>query len=163
MANVTKVLGVDKFIHRLRQHKKKAAFGVQRGLKRAGLFIQRESMELVPVETGHLRAGAFTRAEGSGMRTVVTVGYVADYAIFVHEDMEAAHGTAFNIKYAKEIKEAKWYSATRSDPDGDITYWLQFHARGPDQRAKFLSTPIETKSREIRMIVQDSVDEALKL
>lgn len=43
--------------------------GLKRGLTmaqallRAGLFLQRESQKVVPVDTGNLRASAFTRLE----------------------------------------------------------------------------------------------------
>lgn len=70
--------------------KRKAAMGpkVELGLKTAGLFLQRESQLLVPVDFGILKASAFTRAEGKGFSTLVLVGYTAFYAMFVHEMVE---------------------------------------------------------------------------
>lgn len=58
------------------------------GLKTAGLFLQRQSQGLVPVDFGILKASAFTRAEGEGFSTVVLVGYTAFYAMYVHEMVE---------------------------------------------------------------------------
>jgi hypothetical protein len=70
--------------------KRKAEFApkVELGLKTAGLFLQRASQLLVPVDFGVLKASAFTRAEGKGFATVVNVGYTAFYAMFVHENVE---------------------------------------------------------------------------
>jgi hypothetical protein len=66
---------------------RKAAYdrGMSKGLKRAGLFVQRESQKICPVDTGALRNSAFTRHTGQGADTVVEVGYTQNYAIFVHE------------------------------------------------------------------------------
>lgn len=78
---------------------KRHAKGLEIGLKRAGLFLQRESQKIVPVEFGVLKNSAFTRAEGSGFGTVVRVGYEASYAIFVHENLEAAHKPGKQAKF----------------------------------------------------------------
>src|SRR6185436_2860078 len=59
--------------------------GYSRGLKLGGILIQRTSDSRVPVEYGILKASSYTRAEGSGFDTKITVGYTADYAGFVHE------------------------------------------------------------------------------
>lgn len=56
-------------------------------------------------------------------RQCVVVGYTAKYALFVHEDLEATHGEAFNQKHAADI------AAGREE------------ARGPNQQAKYLEMP----------------------
>lgn len=58
---------------------------VARGLKKAGLFLQRESQKVVPVDTGALKNSAGTRSEGSGWDTDVVVFYTQSYAVYVHE------------------------------------------------------------------------------
>lgn len=64
------------------------------GVKRAGLYLQRESQLIVPVgPTGNLQNSAYTRAEGAGSDIEVEVGYTAMYALFVHEDRAAIHFT----------------------------------------------------------------------
>lgn len=172
MAQLTKIIGMPAWLKRLEQNKKQAAFGMQRGLKRAGLLIQRESMKIVPVETGHLKAGAFTRAEGKGMQTVVMVGYVADYAIYVHEDLNALHGEAYNQHYfgpgrdeagrfTSEGGLGETYRVHRSDPDGEVLYVLKRHKRGPNQQAKFLTVPFLQNQTKIRAIIEESVTDAL--
>jgi hypothetical protein len=58
----------------------------KKGLKKAAIFIQGESQEVVPHEFGVLINTAFNSADdgiGSGPRA--RVGYTAEYAPFVHE------------------------------------------------------------------------------
>lgn len=88
MANIAAITGVQRVIDNLRRRRDFLAAGVERGLTRAGLMLQRESQRLVPVDYGVLKASAFTRKTGSGFGTVVTVGYTAAYAIYVHENVE---------------------------------------------------------------------------
>ena len=69
---------------------KKAELGgrAEVGLKLAGLYLQGQSQNIVPVDTGFLKASAITRAAGRGWNTLVTVAYTALYAMFVHENVE---------------------------------------------------------------------------
>ena len=73
-----------------------------RGLVKAGLFVQRESQKIVPVDTGNLKNSAFTRKFGSGRLTVVVIGYTAAYAIFVHEDDQARHKEGKEYKFLEK-------------------------------------------------------------
>ncbi len=131
------VVGLEKLLAGFKEAGKRHAKGVERGLKKAGLFLQRESMLIVPVETGLLRSGAFTRSEGSGLRTIVIVGYRgAYYAIWVHEDLTKAHGQAYNEKYAAEIAR------------GEKT------SRGPNQQAKYLTDPLRKNYQKLGEIVK---------
>ena len=74
---------------------------VERGFIKAGLFLQRKSQKVVPVDTGNLRNSAFTRLQGhnQGKNSKVFVGYTAAYAIFVHEDLEASHKPGKTAKF----------------------------------------------------------------
>jgi hypothetical protein len=76
-----------------------------------------------------LRAKAAKAQEESNVS--VSVGYTAAYAVFVHEDLQKAHGAAFNIKHADEI-------ASGAE-----------HSRGPEQQAKFLEGPAREKAGDI--------------
>lgn len=78
------------------------ALGLEKGLKKAGLFLQRESQKVVPVDTGDLRNSANTRAEGSGAGTEVVVGYGTTYGLYVHEDLEARHKPGKQAKFLEE-------------------------------------------------------------
>jgi len=82
------VTGLPQVLANLDKRKKDLAEGLNRGLRLAGLKVQRESQQVVPVNTGNLKASAFTRAEGEGWKTNVMVGYTAAYALFVHENVE---------------------------------------------------------------------------
>ncbi len=50
-------------------------------------------MKVVPVDTSALKNSApnVTRKEGSGFNTVFIVGYGMDYAVYVHENINARH------------------------------------------------------------------------
>lgn len=122
--------------------------GLQRGLMRAGLALQRESMKIVPVMTGNLRASAFTRPTGSGTKFEVQVGYTAKYALYVHEDLEAAHGSVFNAKHAERIAKAK---------GRDKKIWFN---RGPDQQAKFLEKPFREQRKRLAEIVEMEIQKS---
>lgn len=73
------------------RHQKATAKGLRVGLLKAGLFLQRESQKLVPIDTGALKASANTRIEGEGLDSSVVVSYGTEYAIYVHENLEAHH------------------------------------------------------------------------
>lgn len=103
---------------------------VELGLKTAGLFLQRESQLLVPVDFGVLKASAFTRAEGKGFSTVVLVGYTAFYAMFVHEMVEMK---------GKGLPRRAPSQGNYWDPAG----------RG---QAKFLEAPARDASRRQQML-----------
>jgi len=115
-----------------------------RGLKKGGLFLQRESQKIVPRQLGNLANSAFTRSQGSGLQTDVTVGYTAEYAAYVHEDLDKAHGKEFNVKHADEIANASKKARTAA---GGL------FNRGEEQQAKFLETPARTKRTEMLAII----------
>lgn len=81
--------------------------GCEVGIKRAALFVQRESQKIVPIDTGHLRGSAGTRSEGSGWDTKAWVFYTANYAIYVHENLTAAHAPGKQAKYLTSILDSK--------------------------------------------------------
>lgn len=116
--------------------------GMTIGLKKCGLLLHRESMKIVPVDTGTLKASVFTRSEKDNTPFVVVyVGYTAAYALPVHENLDALHGAAFNIIYAHQLAaykelQRKGLMIMRLASDGPFS-----HSRGPYQQAKFLSTP----------------------
>jgi len=108
MAKLITITGMPRILKNLKRSKLTTALGVQRGLKRAGQFLQRESQLIVPVDTSNLKGGAFTRnIGGSGFDTDVVVGYVADYAVYVHEDLQANHKTGKQAKYLEQPAREK--------------------------------------------------------
>lgn len=136
--------GIERLKKALEARERRYAAGIARGLKKAGAFLLRQSLQEVPVQFGVLRSSGTVRSAGSGMQTVVFVGYQAKYALYVHENLEAAHGTAFNVKHADKIAAAKTPAEKR--------VWFN---RGPKQAAKFLERPLRQNEHELRRIVTE--------
>ena len=103
MGRLVQMKGVKKVIRNLRRVHPGTGQKVARGIKRAGLFVQRESQKVVPVDTAALKNSAFTRnIGGEGFDVDVIVGYTQGYAVYVHENLDAQH---------KEGKQAKYLEA----------------------------------------------------
>ncbi len=89
---MVKVTGVSNVVRNLRAAQVLTEAQIERGLKRAGLFVQRESQLIVPILTGNLKGGANTRnVGGRGSKADIVIAYHADYAVFVHENLDARH------------------------------------------------------------------------
>lgn len=130
MPNVNLITGVTRVLSNLRARHLIMANGTERGLKLAGLRLQRASQQLVPVEYGPLKASAFTRSTGIGFNTVVTVGYTAAYALHVHENV-AMKGMG------------------QPRPSGLGNYWDPA-GRG---QAHFLEQPARQMAPELRLLI----------
>ena len=134
---LVQVKGLDKVLNKLSRANDKIAAGVARGLVKGGLHLQKKSMEICPVDTGNLRGSSFCRnVGGHGFSADVVVGYTANYAVFVHEDLNKLHGRAYNEFYAADIAAGR-----RAN-------------RGENQQAKFLEKPAREERRTIIRIVQ---------
>lgn len=96
------VTGLKKLEKQFGKAKAKYVKGYRRGLIKAGLFLQREAMLLCPVDKGVLRATANTRHEGEGADIVVIVSFGTNYAIFVHEDLNAKHKPGKQAKFLEQ-------------------------------------------------------------
>jgi len=144
MAKVVQIKGVKNVAAKLKAADKKMQAKYARGLRLGGAYLQRQSQKEVPIQFGNLRGSAFTRPFGKGVRTDVVVGYTALYAAYVHEDQSAAHGAAFNLKYATEI--AKYGGRHKT-----------YFRRGENQKAKFLEDPAKAKRPEILAIIARSM------
>lgn len=147
MANVRHVLNVDLIVGKLRFKKALYAVGVSRGLRLAGLHLQRESQKIVPIDTGNLRSSAFTRREGRGFKTKVFVGYTAAYALFVHEKVDMV---------------LQGEPRTGHHEDGTPRKGLYWDPV-PRAMAKFLEIPIEDERGRMTRIVQSVMIQTLKL
>lgn len=122
---VLKIAKLPQLIKDAEAEMKKAA---RRGLHKGGLIVQRQAQQWVPVDTGNLRGSAFTRVVG----THVEVGFSANYAIYVHENMEQ-----------------KLKGQPRASGRG--VYW------GPDGRPKFLEAAWKAKREEFMQAVRNEV------
>jgi hypothetical protein len=128
-----------------------------RGLSAAGLYLQRESQKIVPVQTGNLKNSAFTRRFGLGVKIDVIVGYTAVYAAFVHEDLTKAHGKEFNVKHAAELahtgkltKAGNWSPTLRAGTAAGGMF-----PRGENQQAKFLEKPAREQRLTLFKIIRE--------
>lgn len=169
MASVAKLEGVNKFINNLKKQVAIIGTKVEAGLAKGGLLLQRESMKIVPVDLGPLRESAFCRKTGSGINTVVRVGYTMAYAIYVHENPNALHGEAFNQAYAKELKAYKTAKAKKKrnaalDKKKKLAELMDLaepsarpspfrKSRGKNQQYKFLEKPAREKRKEIVAVI----------
>ena len=124
---------------------KRVKAGAEIGLVKGGQHLVRESMKIVPVDKGNLRASVFIRKFGFGTKTDVQVGYTAKYAVYVHEMLDRLHGLAYNIKYAAQIATGK------------------MHDRGPNQQAKFLEKPMKIERSAILGIVRNEIKKKMKI
>jgi len=96
------VQGVKKIKRAFMARKCRHAKGLRKGLFRAGLFLQRESMKIVPIDKNVLRSSANTRMEGVGFDSACIVSYGTDYAVYVHENMEAKHKPGKQAKFLEQ-------------------------------------------------------------
>lgn len=99
------------------------------GLLGAGLIILGESNRRVPVEYGNLRASGYVMKDPLD-QNAVAIGYTANYALSVHENME------------QKLKG-------RPRPSGLGVYW------GPHGQPKYLTSAAVDKSDEVLAYVAD--------
>jgi cystathionine beta-lyase family protein involved in aluminum resistance len=138
MAMVAKVEGVKELLRAFKAEKKRVK-AMNRGLVKAGTFLLGKSMELVPVHTGVLRNSGSIIKEGRGGAFAVLVGYYTDYAVYVHENLDALHGADFNAAYADQIESG-------ADP-------LYYFNRGERQQAMYLEQPFREELKTIKKII----------
>jgi len=101
--------GMSKVLANLKRSNLTTAAGVERGLKDAGLFLQRESQKICPIDLDNLRPSARTDSKGKGFNTDVIVHYGvgANYAVYVHEDLQAKHKPGKQAKYLEQPAREK--------------------------------------------------------
>lgn len=147
MAKLTNVTGMKNVLRNLAAAKGVIGRNVGRGLKKGGLHLLRKTDKYTPVQLGNLRNSKFCRnVGGGGFDADVIVGFTADYAAVVHEDMTKTHGEKFNVLHAEEI------AAAAGTPRGTAKGGM--FARGEDQQAKFLERPAREERRLILKIIQ---------
>lgn len=79
------VSGLNEVIKRLNAEIKKIKNGSEQGLVKAGLLVRRESQLKTPVDTGNLKASAYTDPQRTSRGMIVEIGYTSEYAPWVHE------------------------------------------------------------------------------
>lgn len=139
MARTKRIAGVKETIKAMKNVALRHAKGAEQGIKKATLFLLSKSQAIVPVEFGVLRGSGYARVEGKGFSAEGQVGYTADYAVIVHEDLEARHGQDYNDWYGEEI------AAGTKTP------------RRPEEQAKFLEQPARVNRKEMADIVKEEM------
>ncbi len=108
MASMIKITGLNTILRNFKKADSKLGDGLEKRLKDAGLFIQRESQKIVPVDTSNLKGGAETRSiGGKGFKAHIVVLYKAVYSVFVHENMGARHKTGKRAKFLEAVVREK--------------------------------------------------------
>jgi len=102
MATGIKIKGLSRVARNIERFGNMKAKGIERGLNKAALVVKGESQRIVPIDFGILRSSAFVRKINSGFNTKMLVGYSANYAVYVHENLDSMH---------KEGTQAKFVSA----------------------------------------------------
>jgi len=127
-----KIEGLDALNKRLSELPKELQAAGERGAFASALMVQGEAQNRVPVEYGNLRGSAYTNKVLKGAET----GFSAEYAIFVHENLEQ--------KLKGEPR-----------PSGLGTYW---NPGGP----KFLEKAVNENLDQISDLVEGYIEQALR-
>lgn len=134
MASNSSVKGVNRIIRNINLSKIVTKKSLDLGLNLGGLYLQRKSQRIVPVEDSVLKNSAFTRRKGEE----VFVGYTAEYALFVHEAPMKLKG-----KPRSSGKGSYW------DPQGVATNKF---LEGPVRDSKIQSEILRIVERTVELI-----------
>lgn len=115
------VRGLERVIRNINAEVKKIEGRTTAGLLAAGLKVQAEAQRRTPVDTGNLRASAYTR-RAQDDATKVEVGFAAAYALPVHENLEAHH----------PVGQAKFLESALVDLADEVVRTIADHARVPE-------------------------------
>jgi len=160
-ATVLRLEGVEQVLRNINVASEKMGRAAERGCIAGAKFLRNESLKLVPVQLGALRSSCYKPKNigGKGFKADIVIGYTADYAVWVHEDLvaqappaRAAHGKFFNIKHAAEIAAAKGKAAGTAKGG--------MFNRGSLEQAKFLEQPLRDKRKEILQIIANAIKQA---
>lgn len=148
MARVRSITGVNRVLSNMKAAQNRDARTISRILTQTGYLIQKTSQKIVPVDSGNLKASAYTRRMGLGFKSVVTVGYTAKYALYVHEQV------GMRLKGLPR-------RGTRTD--GTLRKGYYWSPQG--SMAKFLEIPARnvTKFKAFQSVVNRETAKALQL
>jgi len=88
----TTIVGFKKVRTTLEKEVRNISFKTGKSLINAAIFIRRDmevTPPLIPVDTGNLRASWFTQLFRTGNQPFLLLGFTANYAVFVHENVNA--------------------------------------------------------------------------
>ncbi len=99
------------------------------GLLAFGMVVEGEAKRRTPREYGNLVGSTYVRKSKDAKREQVEIGYTADYALYVHENIEM-----------------KWRGKPRKSGLGK--YW------GPKGEARFLYNALMAKAKDAAKIIK---------
>jgi len=106
--------GVTEAINALKKEHQEIVKDAARGLYKGALLVQRTALPLTPIDDGPLRESSY--AEMVGPMTA-QVGYTAEYAPHVHENLDANHpvGEAKFLEKAEKETRAQRKALLRKE------------------------------------------------
>jgi hypothetical protein len=135
-----KIFGKRRVQEKLRACSVRNQKNAKKALLKSGYALLEFSNRIVPIDPNttddKLKDSGFVHLEMGWLWSTVVVGYTAPHALYVHEDLEKAHGEEFNIKHAAEIAEGKEKPRRRQE------------------QAKFLETASKKHAAELSAIIQ---------
>lgn len=137
--------GVEGVQAALRKRTQMHLAGMRFGVKQAGEYLIRKSLDIVPIEEGDLYRSAFVEVDNSKLaRTEAEIGYKDEKATVVHE-MPYAHGWQYNLKYMADIAAGR--KRLKRDPEQN----------------KFLEKPMRENRKYMLEIIRRSMRKAGRL
>lgn len=118
--------GMDRVMARLNRQIAMTRTASMRGLIKAAILIQRDmerTPPLTPVYEGNLRRSWFRDPQFYGKVPMLTIGYHANYAAFVHEMIGAS--------FKRPGAGPKWFQSAIRRNTGNIVKIIQQEARIP--------------------------------
>lgn len=73
-----------------------------KGMLRAGNYLKRMSQEIVPVDSSDLKSSCKVTEDNDYTPPHVLVTYSTDYAVYVHEDLDAQHAEGTQAKFLED-------------------------------------------------------------
>jgi len=113
MRKESKISGMNEVMRNLNAEIQAIKGRSANGLIQAGMLVRRDmevTPPVIPVDTGNLRASWFTTLIRNLNLVGLTLGFSANYAVFVHENVGADFVTP-RWRYDKKRKKRKyWYT-----------------------------------------------------
>ena len=100
-----KYKGANEVLKNLNKFILKSNIATHAGLATAYSFIKKESIRRTPVDTGHLKGSFYSRRLAYKGGPALEVGNTAEYALYVHENLENKHITGESKFLEKTIVE----------------------------------------------------------
>ena len=107
------VHGLSDMLERVKKSDKDVKGAVAAAIYQEGLAIEAESVHLVPVDTGRLRASHYVAPPEDIENPTCEAGYGTDYAAYVHERTELNHPVGQSQFLKEPLDKAKQGYAER--------------------------------------------------